>query len=208
MSKGKYKNRQAYIDAALNVIAAEGVAKLSMRKMASYLNVCPMAAYKHFANKDELLTAALDEFIFRSKVLPPNELPWDEWVTSVAQRMYNALSGTSSWVPILSSIQNGSQAIAVTESFIEKLLESGFSRHDAVRGYYAMLQLVMGSVLVSSTIEPRKKRSQVDNTAHFRHLIDQSNIELKSVFDEVFQLPQIELGLPYLIDGLKQRLNN
>ena len=50
-------NRGAYVEAALEVIAEVGVDKLSMRNVASRLSVSPMAMYKHFPTKDDLLAA-------------------------------------------------------------------------------------------------------------------------------------------------------
>ena len=54
---------KALKDAALAMIAADGVARFSLRDAASRLGVAPSAAYRHFADKSELLAAvALDGF--------------------------------------------------------------------------------------------------------------------------------------------------
>ena len=118
-------NRQRFVDAALDVIADVGVEKLSMRRVASQLGVSAMAMYKHFANKDELLGAAFEEFIARAEVLPDDQLPWDEWLTVSARGMYQALCSEMSWVPWLGKLRLGGNALRVTERFAAKLAESG-----------------------------------------------------------------------------------
>ena len=104
-------NRQRFVDAALSVIAEEGVERLSMRKVAAQLGVSAMAMYKHFNNKDALLAAAFDTFIERAEVLPDESLAWDGWLEQLARNMYRALSGEMRWVPLLGTMPLGSNAL-------------------------------------------------------------------------------------------------
>ena len=126
-------NRQRFVDAALDVIADVGVEKLSMRRVASQLGVSAMAMYKHFANKEELLGAAFEEFIARAEVLPDDQLPWDEWLAVSARGMYQALCSEMSWVPWLGKLRLGGNALRVTERFAAKLAESGLATDASVR---------------------------------------------------------------------------
>ena len=47
----------------------EGVESLSMRRLASELDVVPMALYKHVANKEEMLDGMLDVVV--AEIDPP-----------------------------------------------------------------------------------------------------------------------------------------
>lgn len=49
--------RRAIINAAIRIADAEGIAALSMRRLANDLDSGVMSLYRHIANKDELLTA-------------------------------------------------------------------------------------------------------------------------------------------------------
>ncbi|MFE9611054.1 TetR/AcrR family transcriptional regulator [Streptomyces sp. NPDC006012] len=49
--------RRAIISAAIRIADAEGIAALSMRRLAHDLDSGVMSLYRHIANKDELLTA-------------------------------------------------------------------------------------------------------------------------------------------------------
>lgn len=209
-TKGKYLSRQSYLDAALDIVAEVGVEKLSMRKVADRLGVSAMATYKHFANKEELLMSVLDEFITRADVIPDNDLPWDQWVEQLGIRMYEALSGESSWVPLLGSINIGPNALHVTGSFVVKLTESGFSLHDAVESYLTMIHIVIGAVSIQSSLVRGTELSPdaiaplteqfVENMSHGDH-------EIAEVLEKVVRKSQIEVSLPMAIQSMRARLD-
>ena len=90
-------NKQSYIDAALALISEEGFDKVSMRNVAAKLGVSAMAMYKHFPNKEALLSSALDDFIGRANVLPDADMDWDQWFVECATRMFMALSDEIDW---------------------------------------------------------------------------------------------------------------
>ena len=109
-AQSRYKTRQAYLDATLELIHSAGVENLSMRKVARHLGVSPMAAYKHFANKDELMAAALDVFISQADVYPPQHLPWDQWMLYLARGMHRALAGEAGRPGMTRQRQDGAGA--------------------------------------------------------------------------------------------------
>ena len=121
-------NRQRFVDAALLVIAEVGVERLSMRRGANQLGVSAMAMYKHFANKDELVAAAFEEFIARAEVLPDDGLPWDDWLSASARGMYRALCSEMSWVPLLGSTAPWRQRIGCDGALCREVGTGGFER--------------------------------------------------------------------------------
>jgi len=196
-------SRDTYVEAALQVIAEVGVDKLSMRNVATRLNVSPMAMYKHFPTKDDLLAASLEEFIARADVVPQDDLPWEEWVERAAIGMYEALCGELSWVPLLGSLRVGTQAIAVTDAFVSKLGDAGFTVEQSLRAYFAVIQVVVGAVCLRSSLAVRTSgRSVVDDRlpsgARGRHM----SLELESFL----QRDQIDIGLPLVINALRSQL--
>ncbi|KEQ14019.1 TetR/AcrR family transcriptional regulator [Endozoicomonas numazuensis] len=154
MAQGKKYNRADYVKAALTVIAREGAEKLSMRKVASQLNVSAMAMYKHFSNKDELVSACLDAFIAESSVYPENEdISWQDWVRHTADRMFTALCGEISWLPVFGSIKRGPLAKEVLAHFIAKLTVSDFSEQQATDGYFAIIHTVIGAASIQNSLD-------------------------------------------------------
>ena len=48
-------------DATRTILSTEGIEGLSMRRVAAAVGVTPTAIYRHFADKDELVAAIVDE---------------------------------------------------------------------------------------------------------------------------------------------------
>ncbi|MCB1700548.1 MAG: TetR family transcriptional regulator [Halioglobus sp.] len=204
-------NRAAYVAAALDVIGEVGVDKLSMRNVANRLNVSPMAMYKHFPAKDDLLAASLEEFISRANVVPDAGLPWEQWVGRVARGMYEALCGELTWVPLLGSLRVGSQAIAVTEAFVGKLCAAGFSVEQALHAYFAVIQVVVGAVCLRASLAARTgpRPGSLDAVVPPSGTGSARRKKMKAVSGELevfLRRDQIEIGLPLVIDALRAQL--
>jgi len=204
-------NRDAYVEAALEVIAEVGVDRLSMRNVASRLSVSPMAMYKHFPTKDDLLAASLEEFIARANVVPDTTLPWEQWVEHAAAGMYEALCRELSWVPLLGSLRVGEQAITVTEAFVTRLCKAGFTVEQALQAYFAVIQVVVGAVCLRSSLDARPT-SEPGSTAEDSRTAktdDRSLQAADSIPGELrsfLKRDQIAIGLPLIIDALRAKL--
>lgn len=195
--KGKYQNREIYLHAALDIIREDGVDRLTMRHLAEKLDVSPMAVYKHFANKNELLKALLDAFIARADVIPRDDLSWQAWVRQVALNMHQALQGETVWLTVLGTLDLGDNAMAVTRAFLETLIDNGFSPQLALQAYVAMIQVVLGSTFLQSAI----------NQHHGKAIAGLSeNLGATGNREALLGQPQIEAGLHFLIQGMESAL--
>lgn len=56
----KERTRQAILDAALELVAEEGLAALSLRQLTKAVGIVPTAFYRHFSSVDELGLALVD----------------------------------------------------------------------------------------------------------------------------------------------------
>jgi TetR/AcrR family transcriptional regulator, tetracycline repressor protein len=94
LRKGLNEKQEQIIAAALRVLDAEGLNSLSLRKLATYLDMQAPALYWHFKNKD-LLIDYLAEAILKEEFteLKPREAdePWQEWFITMCQRMRKAM---------------------------------------------------------------------------------------------------------------------
>lgn len=194
--KGKYQNRDVYLNAALDIIREEGVDRLTMRHLAETLDVSAMAVYKHFPNKKELLKALLDAFIARSDVVPDKALPWQDWVRHVAEKMFAALQGETIWLTVLGSMDIGEKALEVTQAFLMRLQEEGFDAMTALHAYLAMLQVVMGAALLQASITRHQEKALM--------VADSTFGETKG--KQLLQGSQIDIGLSFLIAGMEKTL--
>lgn len=75
----------AIVDEACALIAEDGLAALSMRRLGAALGVDPMAVYHHVPNKRELLSLVMGRTV-GAMALPPPDDPWDvrvrDWATA------------------------------------------------------------------------------------------------------------------------------
>ena len=202
-------SRDAIIAAALELADTDGVERLSIRRVAARLGVTPMALYKYFDNKDELLSFALEAFVARADVIPEAGLPWDEWVEQVGQRMYAALCSDFSWVPILGSVRVGAEATKVTDAFVTRLTDAGFTDGQAVQAYYAVIQVVLGAVCLQSSLAASRRAADGELSAATRAYLEQPDLERLRVapeLDRVARMEQIDIGLPMVVAALRQQL--
>src|SRR3954466_1280852 len=68
-------SRERIIDAAVGLLEEDGWDALSMRRLAQELDVWPMAVYRYFRDKDELVDALVDHAAARME-LPGAEGHW------------------------------------------------------------------------------------------------------------------------------------
>lgn len=201
-------SKQAFIDAALQVIAKVGVQQLSMRKVASQLGVSPMAMYKYFPNKEDLLIATLDAFISQSRVVPDRQLPWEAWVEQMARNMYAGLSWELSWVPLLGSLRLGAEGMQTIANFSDKLTEAGFTAEQSLHAFLSILQVVVGAVCLHSSWHCAQKNIPVTTTA-LPPSVPAAHLEMTQQMNRVMGLDPLSISLPLLIEALRaqQRLN-
>src|SRR5580658_6331007 len=70
--------RQAIVDAALDVLDAEGVDRLSMRRVGEELGAGAASIYWHVRNKDELLQLVFERVLDEHELPVPDPSRWQE----------------------------------------------------------------------------------------------------------------------------------
>ena len=115
------------IAAGVAIADAEGLAALSMRKVASRLGVGPMSLYTYVPGRSELVELMIDH-AYGEHALPEPELPWQQRVEKWAReiwRIYDAhpwlLDYNMARLPI------GPHVLDVSEALYAALLAAGFS---------------------------------------------------------------------------------
>ena len=208
--KTTHLTRQLIIDAALKLAQDAGVENLSIRKLALRLGVTPMALYKHFSSKEELLSFTLEAFIARANVIPDEDMAWEDWVYHVGRKMYLALCTDYSWVRILGSVRVGPEAAEVTDAFVRKLRSAGFTAGQAVRAYFAVIQTVFGAVCLRASTSSEsgpKQEGDLSNAARaYLERPDLDRLQVAPELDRVAKMEQIDIGLPMIIGALKEKL--
>lgn len=215
MQSGKKKdlNRQVILDVAQRLSKKDGVGSLTVRKIATQLDVTPMAIYRHYSNKSDLLSAMLDAFISDADVLADSTLKWDEWLKQSSVNMFNALCEQPSWIPLLGQIELGASGVIVMESFLKVLKQAGFEDKVAVNTFFTVTQNIVGSACIRSTIATMVKPEGSGEEylrllgLKFKGLPDSQfshTVELSGDIAKVVSNHSIDFFLDMLIAGLKK----
>ncbi|WP_328989023.1 TetR/AcrR family transcriptional regulator [Kribbella sp. NBC_01245] len=79
------------VASALAIADGEGLPAVTIRRLAQEHEVTPMALYRHFKDKDELLGALADRLLSDIDMPEPSEAPWDWQVREVLAAVVDAL---------------------------------------------------------------------------------------------------------------------
>ena len=144
--RGQRLTRAAVLDRAADLIAADGLARFSLRRLAQVLGVRPNALYNHVRSLDELLDAVTERFV-RDLRLPTGELDWQEWIRAAARELRRQL-GQRSGLTALALDRAGSTAAGprLLGEFIDRLVAAGVDRSVAHLAWHTVLTVVVGSL--------------------------------------------------------------
>lgn len=193
------------MDAALQLVDADGADALSMRSLAQRLNSGTATLYRHFANRSQLVAQVVDR-VFGEVIEnnPPVSGPWEEACATAARGMFGALArhpGVAQLV--LEQIPTGPGAMILRERSIQLFLDNGFAPDVALRTYATISRYVLGFgiQLVGDSAATR-----AEDDEHLRAM-DLSEFPATMTVAHHMPVPiedEFEFGLQLLIGGLKQ----
>ncbi|NIJ10405.1 AcrR family transcriptional regulator [Saccharomonospora amisosensis] len=124
----------AVVDAALSVAETEGLAAVTIRRLARDLGVSPMALYWHFRNKDELLDGMVGRIYEKVDTTVEDSSDWPRQLRAVLASMVKVLRAHPSAAPLLASRNTTSQGnLRAAETMLEILRRGGFSPAEATQ---------------------------------------------------------------------------
>ncbi len=129
---------------AAEATAETGLEALTIRAVAARLGASPMAIYRHFDSKDELLDALLDEVLGR---MPPGRESADP-LADLADfaRRHRAMLAAHGWAVegLIAHPLPGPNAIPIGEEALRILTRAGISGEPAVAYFSGILALNYG----------------------------------------------------------------
>jgi AcrR family transcriptional regulator len=140
-------SQEEIVRAAREIIVRDGVAALTMRRLAEAVGSAPMGLYHHVANKDELLLLVLDA---EAAELPQPELPPNprDRIVAVARFLHDVLDARP-WV--LEAITPGDRfarrTLPLAEEMIAGFVACGLDLDDAARAYRSLRYLIAGELM-------------------------------------------------------------
>jgi AcrR family transcriptional regulator len=183
--------RERIVAAAIRVADAEGLAQLSMRRIATELGAAPMSLYRHVNGKDELLVSMMDS------VLGETPLPARPPSITRPQLIPNGMRHTEWALRAL-------DGLGLT---IQEMMHVHTTLFSHVRGLALNLEAEAQAEQDSGLTSDEWMQTQehgfrvIAGTGDFPLLNRLVNSEMELDLDQLF-----EFGLGLLLDGLEQHL--
>ena len=203
------------VAAAVVVLDADGLAGLTMRRVARELGTGAMSLYRHVASRDDLLDLVLDELV---AAVPASRLTgeWRVDVAVLARDVRAALLRRRDLTLLLTArLGQGAGGLAALDRALGIFLRAGFSPRDAVRSNHALGAYVSGSctwevVGLGGEVDPAERANRAAAAA--ARLADapaEAHPHVAAAASELFAgttEDRFEFGLARLLEGFAVEL--
>jgi AcrR family transcriptional regulator len=140
---------------ALRLVDEHGLATLTMRSLATELQVSPMALYNHVQDKEELLDLMLDLVLGEVDLSAPAG-DWAMQMRALVCSYHQVLTAHPALARLYGSrVRIGPHGLQIMERGLGLLLQAGFPPADAANAFFALFTYTVGYHQMGR-IEPRK----------------------------------------------------
>ncbi|GLZ29928.1 TetR family transcriptional regulator [Lentzea sp. NBRC 105346] len=199
-------SRELIVRTAVRMLDEEGLAKLSMRKLAGQLGAAPMSLYWHVPTKDALLELCLDELY--AEIEPPDDdVEWDVACRGFLYSLrYMGLRHPWCMQLLGKYVGVGPKAVAMSEALLSKLVAAGMSHIQASRAASSMSSYVIGWTLAESNWQT--EQNEFDTKPLREKYAERFPIWTSLLAEaELWSLDkQFDFGLECVIAGVKARV--
>jgi AcrR family transcriptional regulator len=134
------------VAAAMSILDQEGESALTFSRLGEELQSAPTAVYRHFASREDLITAIADHL---DGVSLDGYVPTDDWRTDLddlAWRAWRTASAHPAAAAIsLNLITNGMNELRAVDAVLRALHHAGLSGLEAVVQYQVYATMVLGA---------------------------------------------------------------
>jgi AcrR family transcriptional regulator len=196
-------NPQRVLDAALELIDADGLAGFSMRKLAAGLGVQAPSLYHHVVGKTELLASLVEQVGAGADASWFGKHSWDEALLRWGRTYHAALAAHPALAPLfVHSPGSSDSALRRIDRVHGGLVAAGWTPREATEIAAAVKFLVMGAA--SGSVTAGFPADPTLYAGRYPHLSDAHR--LASHRDRV-DADTVDLALVALVDGLRLRLS-
>jgi AcrR family transcriptional regulator len=148
-------SRDRVLRTAMELADREGIAALSMRRLAAELGVEAMSLYYHVKSKDDILAGTVD--LALGEVKPPSGGDWKSAIRRSAVSYHDTLR-RHRWVTSVPTSATASVAeLRYTDALLRRLREAGLSPELSHHAYHALDSHIVGSALWLARIPPKEQ---------------------------------------------------
>jgi len=171
---------------AVALLDSHGLAALTMRRLGAELDVQPSAIYHHFDSKQALLAAVADEILARG-ARPRGATDWPDRLREVCAELREAMLACTDGADVVATVWAFGLGAAGPVDELEKILADADVPGDlAAVASRTLLHYVFGHAFEEQTARQAVAAGAVDRGLD--------------------SLPDFDLGLDLVIDGLRARV--
>ncbi len=147
-------SRAVIVGQAMRIVESDGLAAVTMRRLADDLSTSPMALYRHIADRQDLLVGMLDEVAGEVNLPPAAGDPRAE-LTAVFTAIHDALH-RHPWAVQLLVIDQlaGPKIVPAIERIMLALSRAGFGPRDSSVAYGLIWHYTVGELLDDHNVTP------------------------------------------------------
>ena len=213
--------RDKIVTAAVDLLDAEGMDGLSMRRLGARLGSAATSVYWHFPGKDELASAAMDRVLGDLELVDPARAGWRVAAESLARGM-RALVSAHPWFALarIAYASYGPANARMYDHTIAVFETAGFTGDEANWAAYAVFAYVQGMTVGEAAWQARIGSEGVDEQAYTEQAIARTREAFTEyprlreryekhadVIDANVSDENFEFGLAAILDGLSARLD-
>ncbi|MEV7192913.1 TetR/AcrR family transcriptional regulator C-terminal domain-containing protein [Streptomyces sp. NPDC093510] len=215
--------REHIVAAAIELLDAEGVEALSMRKLGTRLDAAATSLYRHVANKDELIQLVVDDVFGELQVHPAaDRTRWRAAVTRTATEL-RAMALRHPWIaPELGQVglvHIGPNAMRTAAGLLAQFEAAGFPAEEQDRAVGTLTAYVVGiaaSEAAYLSLVARSGSTEQEWVAGLRPAFDDATRQhpglrkgssaRQDVHPQQIRDDDFAYGLDRVLDGLTARL--
>jgi AcrR family transcriptional regulator len=206
--------RDRVLQAAVALADKNGLASLSMRKLAALLGVEAMSLYNHVGSKDDLLDGMID-LVFAEIGLPPADTGWKAAMRQRATSARAVLRRHPWATPLMESRTHpGTATLRHHDAVLATLRRSGFSIPMAAHAYSLLDSYIYGFALeeaalpfgpqtVAGAVEAFLTQFPAEEYPHLTELAAKHVLQPGYDYGDEF-----DFGLELILEGLERRLSS
>ncbi|MER7789945.1 TetR/AcrR family transcriptional regulator [Streptomyces sp. NPDC097640] len=167
-------DRAHIVETAVALARREGMAALTIRRLAAEVGASRMALYRHIPDKDALLGLVADA-VAESEVIPDEALngPWQQRLRHLAHGMRRRLTAYPGLAELIVTRGNhGPGGLRLAETIVEIISEAGHDEPTTARYYLVFIDLVLGrahrEAAQGDPTTPRRNAALLDAAAERR----------------------------------------
>jgi AcrR family transcriptional regulator len=153
-------SEEVIVDAALEILRAEGLDAVTMRRVASELDTGPASLYVYIRGRDELREAMLDRVSSTIPLVTPDPSRWREQVLGLLTGLLHALEAHPGIAQVaVANIPTTERAMDFAENLLAILLAGGVHSPDAAWAC-DILPLIVTATAVETAAHQARGRTQ------------------------------------------------